>query len=299
MPLVAASQPPPQPTTTPLLEALKAEKSAQKDKEAILRAHAHYKDPAVAASAKKDDKKKGAAKSAWAEQPVSKKAKKAAAKAAQQAQAQTQNQQPVASTSSTQGAKGNSPANAQQAKQAPATPKAPRAQRERQAKNPPTAAPVSPAAPSAGPSAQPASDTSVSAPGEAAAAAQPSRRRPVLGLGSRQFEAALSGAGVSGRTQRRGQDQTNPAADKEKGKDKSTGGVQSAPIEQSSKAKAVPPPTILTRDTGPAPKILAREGGLPDGASQDELKEGTSSRGGRRGRGRGRGGPRGGAPAGA
>ena len=76
--LVAASQPPPQPTTTPLLEALKAEKSAQKDKEAILRAHAHYKDPSVAASAKKDDKKKGAAKPASTEQSLGKKAKKAA-----------------------------------------------------------------------------------------------------------------------------------------------------------------------------------------------------------------------------
>ena len=58
-------QPAPHPTTTPLLEALKAEKSAQKDKEAILRNHAHYKDPAAlaaaAASTKKGDKKKDGA----------------------------------------------------------------------------------------------------------------------------------------------------------------------------------------------------------------------------------------------
>ncbi|TFY75793.1 hypothetical protein EWM64_g8219 [Hericium alpestre] len=48
------------PTSTPLLEALKAEKSAQKDKEAIQRNHAHYKE----AAAKKDDVKKKAAPAA-------------------------------------------------------------------------------------------------------------------------------------------------------------------------------------------------------------------------------------------
>ncbi|KAN0092725.1 Smg-4/UPF3 family domain containing protein [Tylopilus felleus] len=52
--LIAASQPLPSPTTTPLLEALKAEKSAQKDKETILRNHAHYKDPAVSGSSSKE-----------------------------------------------------------------------------------------------------------------------------------------------------------------------------------------------------------------------------------------------------
>ncbi|KAG5219494.1 Smg-4/UPF3 family-domain-containing protein [Salix suchowensis] len=41
---VASTQPAPMPTTTPLLEALKAEKSAAKDREAILRNHAHYKE---------------------------------------------------------------------------------------------------------------------------------------------------------------------------------------------------------------------------------------------------------------
>ncbi|KAJ8507385.1 hypothetical protein ONZ45_g10235 [Pleurotus djamor] len=40
--LIASTQPAPAPTTTPLLEALKAEKSAAKDREAILRNHPHY-----------------------------------------------------------------------------------------------------------------------------------------------------------------------------------------------------------------------------------------------------------------
>lgn len=279
LPLVAASQPAPQPTTTPLLEALKAEKSAQKDKETIIRAHAHYKDSAVATATKKDDKKKAAVKPAPVEQPLSKKAKKAAAKAAQQ---------PAAPTVA-QGAKGNPPsANAQQTKSPPVTPKATRAQRERQAKNLPVS--TSPAPPSAGPSAQPNSDAVASAPSEAVTAP---RRRPVLGLGSRQFEAALSGAGVGGgRPPRRGQGPSNPSD-----KDKPASDVF-ASVEHAGKAKAVRPPIILTRDAaGPVPKILTREGEAQEGAALDESKEGGKP--GRRGRGRGRGGPRGDAAAGA
>ena len=46
--------------STPLLDALKAEKSAQRDKEAIQRNHAHYKD-AAHASMKDESKKKAAA----------------------------------------------------------------------------------------------------------------------------------------------------------------------------------------------------------------------------------------------
>ena len=50
------------PASTPLLDALKAEKSAQRDKEAIQRNHAHYKDAAHAS--KKDESKKKAAAAA-------------------------------------------------------------------------------------------------------------------------------------------------------------------------------------------------------------------------------------------
>ncbi|KAF8128566.1 Smg-4/UPF3 family-domain-containing protein [Boletus edulis] len=87
--LIAASQPPPHPTTTPLLEALKAEKSAQKDKEAILRNHAHYKDVTASGSSRKEEAKKKAAAAAVQQvastkpepssPPTSKKVKKAAA----------------------------------------------------------------------------------------------------------------------------------------------------------------------------------------------------------------------------
>ena len=47
------------PASTPLSDALKAEKSAQRDKEAIQRNHAHYKDAAHAS--KKDESKNKAA----------------------------------------------------------------------------------------------------------------------------------------------------------------------------------------------------------------------------------------------
>ncbi|KAJ8585624.1 hypothetical protein M405DRAFT_865257, partial [Rhizopogon salebrosus TDB-379] len=84
--LIAASQPPAPPMTTPLLEALKAEKSAQKDKETILRNHMHYKDSAAGNASRKEEVKKKAPPATAAPQkpepgpaPLSRKAKKAAA----------------------------------------------------------------------------------------------------------------------------------------------------------------------------------------------------------------------------
>jgi regulator of nonsense transcripts 3 len=44
MSTVATTAPAPAPTTTPLLEALKAEKAAQREKDSIIRNHAHYRD---------------------------------------------------------------------------------------------------------------------------------------------------------------------------------------------------------------------------------------------------------------
>ena len=71
-----------------MLEALKAEKSAQKDKEAIIRNHAHYKDPATLGGSKKDDGKKKAASAAAAKEKATdgkKGGKKAAPKPQPQA----------------------------------------------------------------------------------------------------------------------------------------------------------------------------------------------------------------------
>src|SRR5260221_6678833 len=89
--LVASTERPAMPTSTPLLDALKAEKSAQRDKEAIQRNHPHYKD-AAQASKKDDSKRKAAAAASGATSeakqggdstaPLSKRAAKRAAAAA-------------------------------------------------------------------------------------------------------------------------------------------------------------------------------------------------------------------------
>jgi regulator of nonsense transcripts 3 len=96
---VAASQPPAPPTTTPLLEALKAEKSAQKDKEAILHNHVHYKDSAAAnAEVKKKPPLATVApqKPESGPAPLSRKAKKAAAAQKVGSPAQTAQATPAA-----------------------------------------------------------------------------------------------------------------------------------------------------------------------------------------------------------
>ncbi|OBZ66965.1 Nonsense-mediated mRNA decay protein 3 [Grifola frondosa] len=245
----------------PLLEALKAEKSAQKDKEAILRNHAHYKDQLATAgpatARKEDGKKKGAAPPPApkpTEPPVSKKAAKRAAAAAKAAQPPLV-QQPAAKPVQAAVPKPQPPT-------APTGPKAPRPPRERhpkgQAQPPPTAAPTASvsqraATPTQLPASAPTAESST-------AAAQPSARRtrPMLGLASRQFEAALSGAGVERKARREGEKEKEraPASD-------AAGGGASAdakPKEDRRGAQRVhAPPTILQREAqAPAPKILPR-----------------------------------------
>jgi hypothetical protein len=108
---VAASQPPAPPTTMPLLEVLKAEKSAQKDKEAILRNHAHYKDSAAANAPRKEEIKKKAPPATVVPQkpepgpaPLSRKAKKAAAAQKAGSPAQAAQATPAAKGVSIEGA---------------------------------------------------------------------------------------------------------------------------------------------------------------------------------------------------
>ncbi|CCM05615.1 uncharacterized protein FIBRA_07844 [Fibroporia radiculosa] len=322
--LLAASQPPPQPTTTPLLEALKAEKSALKDKEAILRNHAHYKDhnPAQSASAKKDDAKKKSAATPGpatatkhAEAQGNKKSTKkpaAVGKAAHQ-------HQPQQSASSNAPAHGVATGAQPKVQSTPATPpKAPRPPRERHPKPPvPLAAPTGPSAPTAH-----SSEGVSTAQTDSSAAAPPAatrRVRPMLGLGSRQFEAALSGAGMPVSS---GERRPRREREKEKAKEKESNdivsatptgaadthvkgpsrpreerrGASSAPSSQRvpSNRAAPPAPLIMQRDGQPTPpKILGTSAG---GESVHGHEEATSPRsGGRpRGRGRGRGGARGG-----
>jgi regulator of nonsense transcripts 3 len=150
---VAASQPPAPPTTTPLLEALKAEKSAQKDKEAILRNHAHYKDSAAVNASRKEEAKKKAPPATVAPQrpepgpaPLSRKAKKAAAAQKAVSPAQAAQATPAAKGVSVEGA--NLPA--KPPPHVPAvrtTPRSPRAARHQAPKVPATVSlPPKPAA---------------------------------------------------------------------------------------------------------------------------------------------------------
>ncbi|KAJ7147176.1 Smg-4/UPF3 family-domain-containing protein [Mycena crocata] len=206
--LIAANQSPPPPKTTPLLEALKAEKSAQKEKETALR---------QIAQAKRDEaKKKNAAATTPATlatgAPLSKKAAKKAAAAAAAAAAQASKPGvagPSKPTPTVQQAASSS-ANAAP----PRPPKPPKAPRPQPRVPGPPAVPTDvsvASAANAGPSADPA------------AAVAPRRTRPVIGLASRQFEAALSGAGVAGtgaeRKSRRDRDRERAATAEEKDKE--------------------------------------------------------------------------------
>ncbi|GLB39800.1 putative smg-4/UPF3 family protein [Lyophyllum shimeji] len=254
--LIAASQPTPPPKTTPLLEALKAEKTAHKDKEAILRNHAHYKDPAILAPPRKEElKKKGAppAKPAEPGPGTSKKAaKKQAAAASQAASSSAQKPPPAPATP----AKTPAPANV--------TPKAPKQPRPpkpaAQTKQPPGGAKPAPPAPVIATSA--ALPVALAAPGAASsaqagasspAAAPPARRtRPVIGLASRQFEAALNGVGVGApggadRKSRREREREREQHQKEAGTGGGAAGTAGPP------APAAPAPTVV-KPTPPSPR---------------------------------------------
>ncbi|KAJ7367272.1 Smg-4/UPF3 family-domain-containing protein [Mycena albidolilacea] len=173
--LIAANRAPSPPKTTPLLEALKAEKALQKEKESAIRQIAQQKKKANAAAAP-------AASTSGA--PLSKKAaKKAAAAAAAAASASAQGQAPKPGAA---GPSKSGPANAPNASAtSPRPAKPPKTIRQ------PPRVPGPPAVPT---------DVSVASAGTTTtgdAAAPPRRTRPVIGLASRQFEAALSGAGVA------------------------------------------------------------------------------------------------------
>lgn len=222
--IVAAAHPAPPPTTTPLLEALKAEKLAQKDKDTILRSHAHYKESAIAAKKEEAKKKvanvaqpqatsadqKFASEGGGALQPTSRKSRKAAAAAQKAAAHETQPPvriavkppPPVASTA----AAGPTPT-AAASNVGPASTPAQRAQRNRPARGQKAAATAS-AQVKPIEAAVPAPPTPALAPlaTEGGAPATPSltpattqtrKGRPVVGIG-RHFEAAMNSVVGSG-----------------------------------------------------------------------------------------------------
>lgn len=177
---MASTQGPAPPKTTPLLEALKAEKSAARDKEAILRNHAHYKQADL--SGRKEEKKRTilAAPSKGSEGPSNK-------KAAKKAQAQAQAQVQAVAAAAVQAAakptqKGSSSNTAASPSKPPKVAKPPRSTQ-------PGKAGLATAPPDTTTS---ASTATARTDGEA-----PRRTRPVIGLGSRNFEAALNIAGLA------------------------------------------------------------------------------------------------------
>ncbi|KAG1778777.1 Smg-4/UPF3 family-domain-containing protein [Suillus placidus] len=285
--LIAASQPPVAPKTTPLLEALKAEKSAQKDKEAILRNHAHYKDTSAASIIRKEDVKKKAAAPTAASQkqpevkpaaPLSRKAKKAAAASAAAQQTGTPAQIAQTIPSAAKGASaGHANLPAKPPPQASAVPRQRRPSQSRQQAPKLLAAPLPPK-----PAVQP-----TPANAEAAPPANSRRGRPVVGLG-RHFEAALNGA-------------VGPSGGKKREKD-----AQPAPVSEAvqkdipGKSKDTPSPSIpgiLQRGDGHTPgnpMIMQRP--QPNRVPESPAADPHIGKGGapRRGRGRGRGAPRGG-----
>lgn len=278
--VVAASQPPAAPTTTPLLEALKAEKSAQKDKEAIFRSHAHYKDSTAATTSRKEESKKKATPATVASQkhseaaqaPLSRKAKKAAAAQKATSPAQTARVTPAAKSISADSANlpAKPPPNASTTR---TTPRSPRTARQ-QAPKVPATAPLPPK-----PVAQPAPSVTTE-PAPPVPSASGRKGRPVVGLG-RHFEAALNGA-------------VGPSGGKKREKEALPGPVNVAlQKDVPSKSKDVSPPSlgvpnILQRGEGHAsggPVIMQRPHLIP---VDEPLIGGLGNR---RHRGRGRGVP--------
>ncbi|KAH8829185.1 Smg-4/UPF3 family-domain-containing protein [Flagelloscypha sp. PMI_526] len=246
--LLESLRPASPPKTTPLLEALKADKQAAKDKQAILANHAHHKDSAISIH-KKEAHKKKADKDAEGKKgdqtpAPSKKAAKRAAAAAKAAAGSNQPQPPVAPK-----------ANKSKGPKAPRpdiqTPTIITNPRNSVVQAPDSNATTSPAGPQATPTAR--------------------RGRPVFGgLGTRQFEAALSGAGVT----------NAPRTRREKPPSVAEGSKATDADHKVSSPAAPKPPGILPRiDTAPP-----HTGG----------SSGSSGRGRGRGRGGGRGRGRGG-----
>ncbi|KAJ3477471.1 hypothetical protein NLI96_g10441 [Meripilus lineatus] len=279
--LVASTQPAPAPTSTPLLEALKAEKSAQKDKEAIQRNHAHYKDPIVASGlappvggSKKEDTRK---RSSGAPPP---------SKATETQPSKKGGQSPSTGQSSS--------------KPTPPSPaKSGRGHRDRQASKSVSitiSTPTPVTSPDTTITASPTSQTTPLATPATTPAPAPRRTRPVLGLGSRQFEAALSGAGVAISTSDR-----KARRERERQASVAATGDQ-AKTQAKDEPKAVPPvarsvtqptPTILQRDSqqqtqGPVRSSAETSSTTPAATQREDAPSERGGRGrNRRGRGRG------------
>ncbi|TFK32063.1 Smg-4/UPF3 family-domain-containing protein, partial [Crucibulum laeve] len=260
--LIAATRPVSPPKTTPLLEALKAEKSALKDKETILRNHAHYKD--VTVLRKEEPKKKGGPsvtnqKSTSEPQAPGKKASKKGGPAPPPAAPAHKGQAPA----SKNGGPAGGPSNP-----TPKPPKPSKMARQLAKVTPVTITTPSTSAPAANAStkANAIATTLTTTGGEApaAASAPPRRTRPVIGLASRQFEAALSGVGVAGGGERK--TRREKEKEREERREKDVAAVSAGTAVGTSNAAT--PSAISASDNKSAPPASPRKdrGGRKGGA---------------------------------
>ncbi|KAJ3731487.1 Smg-4/UPF3 family-domain-containing protein [Lentinula guzmanii] len=323
--LIASTQPVPQPKTTPLLEALKAEKNAIKEKAAIKEKVAIMRNAAHETARKEDAARKKGGKTLG---------ELAASPSAPPAPSNKKpNKKSMSNVNNTSGPASTPGAGGPPVKFSGPPSKASKATRQ-QSSQPPSQPLTQPP-----PKVSTAQPPSVSQPQsqEAAPSAAPSRRtRPILGLASRQFEAALSGAGVNAGERKsrkeREKERQAPAANKEREKDQASGkdapstpanvannttsgptspkrdrdrgsgkrksSVSSnggAPVATVSKVPSILQRTLATDTSGPTtPAIFQRGGDESVLGPSPSVEASPVARGGRRGRGRGRGGGGGG-----
>ena len=261
--IVASTQQPPQPKTTPLLEALKAEKSANKDKEAILRNHAHYKDQIPGAIARKDDKKKVAPAvqaQKVAEGTAAAANKKGAGKKPQvapPAAAAALNQNKPGQPKSVGG---NVPGPSNLGAKPPKPGRAPRAPPPPQANKPQNVVvPIQAAIQQ-----QPGPSTPTQPPpSDGATTPTPRRTRPVIGLASRQFEAALSGV-AGGKSRREREREREREKEREEGTVTPTATVSPSPapgLGQTPSMAVASTPAGNVKEVGkPGPPTSPRRG---------------------------------------
>ncbi|KAJ4490387.1 Smg-4/UPF3 family-domain-containing protein [Lentinula aciculospora] len=229
--LIASTQPVPQPKTTPLLEALKAEKTAIKEKAAVKEKVAIMRNAAIEASRKEEAAKKKGVKPA--NEP-------SASSSVPYPNRKALSKKPGSNVNNASGTASTPAAGGPPVKSGGPPPKFPKAARQSTPSQPqaPTQPPTKVLAhtPSAAPSLTSESQSQPDVSSSPAVAAPPRRLRPILGLASRQFEAALSGAGVNAgerksRKEREREREAAATANKEKERNQSnvSGAGEDAP----------------------------------------------------------------------
>ncbi|KAJ8454157.1 hypothetical protein ONZ45_g19414 [Pleurotus djamor] len=252
--LIASTQPAPAPTTTPLLEALKAEKSAAKDREAILRNHPHY-------NIRKSEAKKPSPGQNARPEPV-----RPTPDSPSGNRKNKRGGPPPKATGPPPNAQTPTPVKPPQGQQKPSlsggsnSNAPPQVKPPKPPKNRGKQAASGDAAPSAADSAPPAqagpSKAQSQTPGGAAAQPPTAPRRMRLGIASRQFEAALSGVGVS----------------RKREKDDNSTNNTNEEVKDGAETPKATPQTPTTPNPPRSPRRRRKEGGGGGGNEAGEVR---------------------------